>query len=45
MVLFEGKNVAERRIGETNIEEIVNLIVGRKYQAMSAPAAARPATS
>ena len=30
MVLFEGRNVAERLIGETNIEEIVNLIVGRK---------------
>ncbi len=36
MVLFEGKNVAERRIGETNIEEIVNLIVGRKFQSVSA---------
>ena len=36
MVLFEGRNVAERLIGETNIEEIVNLIVGRKFQSMSA---------
>ena len=32
MVLYEGRNVAERLIGETNIEEIVNLIVGRKFQ-------------
>lgn len=36
MVLFEGRNVAERLIGETNIEEIVNLIVGRKFQSVSA---------
>ncbi|HZZ60302.1 MAG TPA: ATP-binding cassette domain-containing protein [Roseiarcus sp.] len=36
MVLFEGRNVAERLIGQTNIEEIVNLIVGRKFQAVSA---------
>ena len=35
MVLFEGRNVAERLIGETNIEEIVNLIVGRKFQSVS----------
>ena len=46
MVLFEGRNVAERLIGETNIEEIVNLIVGRKFQSASAhscPAAGAPA--
>ena len=30
MVLYEGRNVAERLIGETNIEEIVNLIVGQE---------------
>jgi simple sugar transport system ATP-binding protein len=36
MVLYEGRNVAERLIGETNIEEIVNLIVGRKFQSVSA---------
>ena len=35
-VLYEGRKVAERLIGETNIEEVVNLIVGRKFQAMSA---------
>ena len=35
MVLFEGRNAAERLIGETNIEEIVNLIVGRKFQSVS----------
>ena len=38
MVLFEGRNAAERLIGETNIEEIVNLIVGRKFQSVSAGA-------
>jgi simple sugar transport system ATP-binding protein len=32
MVLYEGRNAAERLIGETNIEEIVNLIVGRKFR-------------
>jgi simple sugar transport system ATP-binding protein len=36
MVMYEGRNVAERQIGETNIEEIVNLIVGRKFQSVSA---------
>ena len=35
-VMYEGRNVAERRIGETSIEEVVNLIVGRKFQARSA---------
>jgi len=46
MVLFEGRNVAERLIGQTNIEEIVNLIVGRKFQSVSAglpPDAGAPA--
>jgi simple sugar transport system ATP-binding protein len=42
MVMYEGRNVAERLIGETNIEEIVNLIVGRKFQSVSARAAAPP---
>ena len=41
MVLYEGRNTAERLIGDTNIEEIVNLIVGRKFQSVSA--GARPA--
>ena len=41
MVLFEGRNVAERLIEETNIEEIVNLIVGRKFQSVSARAGSR----
>jgi simple sugar transport system ATP-binding protein len=36
MVLYEGRNVAERLIGETSIEEIVNLIVGRKFSSVSA---------
>lgn len=35
-VMYEGRNVAERRIVDTNIEEVVNLIVGRKFQARSA---------
>jgi simple sugar transport system ATP-binding protein len=34
-VLYEGRNVAERLIAETNIEEVVNLIVGRKFQSIS----------
>ncbi len=38
MVLYEGRSVAERLIGETNIEEIVNLIVGRKFRSISAGA-------
>jgi simple sugar transport system ATP-binding protein len=36
MVLYEGRNAAERLIGETNIEEIVTLIVGRKFRSISA---------
>ena len=36
MVMYEGRNVAERLIGETGIEEIVNLIVGRKFRSVSA---------
>ena len=36
MVLYEGRRVAERMIGETTIEEVVNLIVGRKFQSRSA---------
>ncbi len=35
-VMYEGRNVAERRIEDTSIEEVVNLIVGRKFQARSA---------
>jgi simple sugar transport system ATP-binding protein len=35
-VMYEGRNVAERLIGETSIEEVVNLIVGRKFSARSA---------
>ncbi|CCV08217.1 ABC transporter related protein [Mesorhizobium metallidurans STM 2683] len=37
-VMYEGRNVAERKIGDTSIEEIVNLIVGRKFVARSARA-------
>jgi simple sugar transport system ATP-binding protein len=35
-VMYEGRNVTERLIGETSIEEVVNLIVGRKFAARSA---------
>ena len=44
MVLYEGRRVAERKIGETDIEEVVNLIVGRKFRSLSAGErqAARP---
>ena len=30
MVLYEGRNVAERRIAETDLEDVVRLIVGEK---------------
>jgi simple sugar transport system ATP-binding protein len=43
MVMYEGRNVADRLIGETNIEEIVNLIVGRKFASISAGARASAA--
>ena len=35
-VMYEGRNVAERQIGDTSIEDVVNLIVGRKFNARSA---------
>jgi simple sugar transport system ATP-binding protein len=35
-VMYEGRSVAERLIGDTNIEGVVNLIVGRKFTARSA---------
>ena len=38
-VMYEGRNVAERAIGDTSIEDVVNLIVGRKFTARSARAA------
>jgi simple sugar transport system ATP-binding protein len=37
-VMYEGQNVADRKIGETNLEEVVDLIVGRKFKARSARA-------
>ena len=40
-VMYEGRNVAERNIEDTNIEDVVNLIVGRNFQAQSAGAAQR----
>jgi simple sugar transport system ATP-binding protein len=39
-VMYEGRSVAERRIADTDIEEVVNLIVGRKFTARSARHAA-----
>ncbi|HEX4765621.1 MAG TPA: ATP-binding cassette domain-containing protein [Lichenihabitans sp.] len=35
-VMYEGRAIAERRIEETGIEEVVDLIVGRKFSARSA---------
>ena len=35
-VMYEGRAVATRAIGETSIEEVVELIVGRKFNARSA---------
>jgi simple sugar transport system ATP-binding protein len=35
-VLYEGRNVAERRIGETNLEDIVGLIVGQRLERVRA---------
>ncbi len=45
MVMYEGRKVAERLIVQTGIEEIVELIVGRKYRAVSASGTAGPAPS
>lgn len=35
-MLYEGRNVAERRIGETDLEDVVQLIVGGKTAALRA---------
>ena len=35
-VMYEGRNVANRMIGETNLEEVVELIVGHRFKARSA---------
>jgi simple sugar transport system ATP-binding protein len=35
-VMYEGQNIADRAIAETNLQEIVDLIVGRKFMARSA---------
>jgi simple sugar transport system ATP-binding protein len=32
-VMYEGIKVAERRIGETNLEDLVRLIVGEGHAA------------
>jgi simple sugar transport system ATP-binding protein len=39
MVLYNGRNAAERLIAETDIPDLVNLIVGRKFDSVSARAA------
>src|SRR5258708_5225365 len=39
-VMYEGQNVADRKIGDTNLREIVDLIVGHKFSARSARALA-----
>ena len=36
MVMYEGTNVADRQISETSLSDIVNLIVGEKFEAHSA---------
>ena len=36
MVMYEGTNVAERNIADTSLSDIVNLIVGQKFDAHSA---------
>ena len=35
-VMYEGRATAERMVADTNIEEVVDLIVGRKFSARSA---------
>lgn len=35
-VMYEGQNVADRLIGNTSLQEVVDLIVGRKFTARSA---------
>ena len=35
-VMYEGRAIAMRAVAETNIEEVVDLIVGRKFSARSA---------
>lgn len=36
MVMYEGTNVADRRVSDTSLRDIVNLIVGEKFTARSA---------
>jgi simple sugar transport system ATP-binding protein len=38
MVMYEGNNVAAPKVAETSLPEIVELIVGRKFEAASARA-------
>ncbi|CAM2157635.1 Xylose/arabinose import ATP-binding protein XylG [Pararobbsia alpina] len=35
-VMYEGQNIADRAIQDTNLQEVVDLIVGRKFMARSA---------
>ena len=41
-VMYEGRAIAERAIPDTNLEEVVDLIVGRKFSARSARSAQAP---
>ncbi len=36
--MYEGTNVADRRVADTSLSDIVNLIVGEKFTARSAAA-------
>ncbi len=36
MVMYDGANLAERRIADTDLNEVVELIVGHKFTARSA---------
>ncbi|WP_417698558.1 ATP-binding cassette domain-containing protein [Psychromonas sp.] len=36
MVMYEGTNVTDRRVEDTDLGELVNLIVGQKFEAASA---------
>ncbi len=38
MVMYDGANLAERRIADTDLNEVVELIVGHKFTARSASA-------
>jgi simple sugar transport system ATP-binding protein len=45
MVLYNGRNAAERLIHETDISDLVNLIMGRKFESLSVGTTTRPVAS